>query len=59
LFELEIPVADAAGETGLSVEQIGGIIEGTLVITPDIAAQLAKLGGTTAEMWLRLQEDVS
>jgi addiction module HigA family antidote len=54
LFELEMPVAEAAEQTGLSEAQIAGIVEGKIAITREIAGQLAKLGGTTEEMWLRL-----
>ncbi|MEO5924711.1 MAG: hypothetical protein ABIR70_12880 [Bryobacteraceae bacterium] len=54
IMEEEISAYVAAEHTGLSLDQIGDIIAGRQRITPDIAALLSKMSGTTAEMWLRL-----
>jgi antitoxin HigA-1 len=55
LIEEEISAYTAAERTGLSIEQLGAIIAGTIRVTPELAAKLAQLCGTTREMWLNAQ----
>ncbi len=57
LFEEEILVHAAAERTGLTEDQLGDLIAGRASVTPEIAAQLAKLAGTTAQLWLKLQAE--
>jgi antitoxin HigA-1 len=57
LFEEEMLVHDAAQRTGLTVQEIGDLLAGRLPVTAEIAAKLAKLGGTKADMWLGMQTD--
>ncbi len=54
IMEEEVSAYVASEHTGLTVEQIGDIIDGRLAITPEVATRLSKMSGTTAEMWLRL-----
>jgi antitoxin HigA-1 len=55
IIEEEISAYVAAEHTGLTMEQIGEIIAGRLSVTPEIAAKLGKLSGTTTEMWVSMQ----
>lgn len=48
-------VEAAAEHTGLTTEQLSGVVLGTLSVTPEMAAKLAKLRSTTTEMWLEMQ----
>lgn len=45
----------AAEEAGLPVDVLRGIVNGTGSVTPEIAARLGTLWGTSAEMWMKLQ----
>ncbi len=55
LFEEEVPVDTVAERIGLSGEQLRGLVNGEISVTPEIAVKLSKLSGTTPEMWLELQ----
>ena len=55
IYEEEISAYEAADRTGLTIEQIGDIIAGKLTVTPETAAMLGKLAGTTPEFWLKMQ----
>ncbi|MFM2125801.1 MAG: hypothetical protein RL328_2252 [Acidobacteriota bacterium] len=57
LVEEEMLVDTAAERTGLTPQQIGGVIAGTLPVTQEVAEKLAKLAGTTAQLWLKLQAE--
>jgi plasmid maintenance system antidote protein VapI len=54
LFEEEMLAEEAAERTGLTVAEIGGIIAGDIPMDAEIAEKLAKLRGTTKEMWLEM-----
>lgn len=55
LLEEGILTDTAAEQAGLSSDQLRGLIEGNLSVTPETAKGLANLGGITAEMWLKMQ----
>ena len=57
LVEEEMLVDTAASQTGLTTQQIGEVIAGTLPVTPEVAEKLAKLAGTTPQLWLKLQAE--
>ena len=57
LVEEEMLVDTAAERTGLTPQQIAGVIAGTLPVTPELAEKLARLAGTTAQFWLKLQAE--
>ena len=44
-----------AKETGISAQHIGRIIKGTRGVSGDIALRLARLFGTSADLWMGLQ----
>jgi antitoxin HigA-1 len=44
-----------AEKTGLSLQQINGIINAQKPITPEIALRLSRLFGTSVELWLNGQ----
>jgi len=48
--------ADLARIMGRSEETIDRIVNGQLKMTPEIARELAAALGTSAELWLNLQE---
>ncbi len=54
LFEEEMLVEEAAERTGLTVVEIGGIIAGDIAIDAELAGKLAKLRGTTKDIWLEM-----
>ena len=56
LFESEMLVDDAAEEAGLTGTEIRDFLAGKIAVTQELAAKLAKLGGTTPELWLELQD---
>ncbi len=56
LFESEMLVDDAAAEAGISGTEIREFLAGKIAVTQELAAKLAKLGGTTPALWLELQK---
>lgn len=45
----------AAEEAGLPVAVVREIVNGTGSVTPEVAAKLGTLWGTSADMWMKLQ----
>jgi len=56
LMESELSGYEAAERSGLTLEQLGDLVNGKLSVTPDLAEKLARIGGNSA-MWLQLQAD--
>ena len=57
LIEEEMLADTAAERTGLSVDEVGALIAGTQPVTPEIAAKLSRLAGTSPQLWLKLQDE--
>ena len=55
LEPLGISAYRLAKETGISAQHIGRIIKGTRGVSGDIALRLARLFGTSADLWMGLQ----
>ena len=49
---------ELARRLGISFPRVNEIINGKRAVTPDTALRLARLLGTTAELWLSLQQAV-
>lgn len=49
---------ELARRLGISFPRVNEIINGKRAVTPDTALRLARLFGTTAELWLGLQQAV-
>ncbi|AWB81713.1 addiction module antidote protein, HigA family [Corynebacterium yudongzhengii] len=47
--------ADLASATGVSLEKVEALLNGTVGITADTALRFARYFGTTAEFWMSLQ----
>ena len=54
-----VSVAELARATGLSRKHISAIVNGNTAITPESAVRIAKVLGTTPELWLNLQNAVT
>lgn len=54
---LEIPVAEAARELGVSRQLLHGILAGKLPISAAMAVRLGKWCGNGSHIWLGLQRD--
>src|SRR5688500_12538470 len=50
--------SELARRLGISFPRVNEIINGKRAVTPDTALRLARLFGTTAELWLGLQQAV-
>ena len=57
LKPLEMTQAEAAEKMGISTNRLNELIRGKRGVTPDTALRLAKLLKTSAEVWMRLQND--
>jgi len=54
----EISIAAFARACGVSRKHMSGIVHGHVAINADMAARIAAALGTTAELWLNLQNAV-
>ena len=54
---LELSVADAARALDVSPEALSGILDESQPVTPEMAARIGRLTGTTAGSWVAMQED--
>jgi len=57
LKPLGLAQVDAASRLGVSLNRLNEIVLGKRAITPDTALRLARLLGTSAQFWMRLQAD--
>jgi addiction module HigA family antidote len=57
LKPLEMTQAEAAQKMGISTNRLNELIRGKRGVTPDTALRLSKLLKTSAEVWMRLQND--
>ena len=55
LKPLSLTQVDLAKRLGIPFQRINQICRGRRAVTPDTALRLAKLFGTTVELWLNLQ----
>lgn len=53
---LDLSVSQAARELRIARQTLHRIMAGTIGVTPEMAARLARLSGTTAMFWLTLQQ---
>ena len=58
LKPMGLGLEDAAKALGVTPQQLAGVIEGSLPVTPDLADRLAGHFGTTPAFWLNLQKQV-
>jgi addiction module HigA family antidote len=58
LDPLGMTQTELASRLGISFPRVNEIINGRRAVTPDTALRLARLFGTTAELWLGLQQAV-
>jgi addiction module HigA family antidote len=58
LDPLEMTQTELASRLGISFPRVNEIINGKRAVTADTALRLARLFGTTAELWLGLQQAV-
>jgi len=57
LEPLGLSVTEAAKGLGVSRKSLSAIINGRYGVSPDMAMRLAKAFGTTADVWLGMQQD--
>ena len=57
LKPLGLRQVDAANQLGISVNRLNEIVLGKRGITADTALRLSRLLDTSAQFWMRLQED--
>lgn len=57
LKPLELTQSDLAETLGISFQRLNGIINGHRAVKPDTAMRLARFFGTSAELWLGIQQD--
>lgn len=55
LDEMGVTIVEAAKALGVSRQQLHNVIAGRSAIVPEMAYQLEKALGSTADAWLRLQ----
>ncbi len=55
LIEEGVLAETAAEEAGIPTHKMVDLINGSIPVTPELAQNLGKLWGTTAEMWMNLQ----
>jgi antitoxin HigA-1 len=55
LHELDISVAIAAEELGVSRQHLNNLINGRSSVTPEMALKLEQAIGSTAETWMGMQ----
>jgi len=55
LIPLGISVAEAAMKLGVSRQNLSGVLNGRISITPNMALRIAKAFNSTPEVWLREQ----
>jgi addiction module HigA family antidote len=55
---LDIPVAQAARELGVSRQLLHGILAEKLPVSPEMAVRLGKWCGNGAYLWMALQQDL-
>lgn len=55
LEELEVSIVEAARALGITRQQLHNLIAGRSGITPEMAVNLEKAIGGTADTWLRMQ----
>ncbi len=53
---LGLSVSQAAREIGVARQTLHRVLAGTAAVTPDMAARLARLSGTSPRLWLDLQQ---
>jgi addiction module HigA family antidote len=58
LPELGVSQAEFAQRLRISASTMSAILNAKRSVTPEIAARLEKLAGSTADMWLRMQQAV-
>jgi addiction module HigA family antidote len=56
LEPLELSVTRAAGALGVSRKTLSAVLNGRAGVSPEMAVRLSAAFGTTAEMWLNLQQ---
>jgi addiction module HigA family antidote len=53
---LDLSVSQAARELRIARQTLHRVLAGTVAVTPEMAARLARLSGTTPGFWLTLQQ---
>jgi addiction module HigA family antidote len=54
---LKLTQTELAANLGVSYPRLNEIVKGRRSVTPDTALRLARVLGTSAELWLGLQQD--
>lgn len=56
LKPLGLSAADFAQRSGLTLDQVEGIIAAKLEVTPDVALSIARVFDTSTQLWVNLQD---
>jgi len=54
---LNLTVTEVAGALGVSRKTLSALVNGHYGVSPDMAMRLAKAFGTTAKLWLNMQQN--
>ena len=57
LEQLDVSPSELARRSGCPADVVDGVLNGTTVVTPEIAVQIEKAVGVPAQVWVELESD--